>query len=113
MPGRGRVETRRAEPGELDPRFGDKTLDVYLNARALWKNIPEPVWNYTLGGYQVIKKWLSYREKSLLGRALNLDEVKETAAIARRIAALVLLRDRLDANRRAVAVETWDWPDPP
>jgi hypothetical protein len=23
---------------------------------------------YTIGGYQVIKKWLSYRERALLGR---------------------------------------------
>jgi len=34
------------------------------------------VWTYTIGSYQVIKKWLSYREKPLLGRgqvALELD----------------------------------------
>jgi hypothetical protein len=61
------------------------------------------VWNYTLGGYQVLKKWLSYREQPLLGRALTFDEVKTFTSIARRIAALVLLRDRLDANYAAAA----------
>ena len=39
------------------------------------KNVPRPVWEYTLGGYQVLKKWLSYREQTLLGRPLTVDEV--------------------------------------
>jgi hypothetical protein len=29
--------------------------------------VPSRVWAYTLGGYQVIKKWLSYREHDVLG----------------------------------------------
>ena len=35
-----------------------------LNESAYWRNVPEKVWDYTIGGYQVIKKWLSYREQS-------------------------------------------------
>jgi hypothetical protein len=31
-----------------------------------WLNVPETVWDYTIGGYQVIKKWLSYRESRFL-----------------------------------------------
>ena len=33
-------------------------------------------WYYKLGGYQVLKKWLSYREGSILGRPLMLEEVQ-------------------------------------
>jgi Type ISP C-terminal specificity domain len=55
------------------------TLDVYLNTDAWWSNVPEKVWAYALGGYQVIKKWLSYREQSVLGRALTPDEVAYVA----------------------------------
>ncbi len=43
--------------------LGSKTCDVYLNELAYWTNVPANVWNYTIGGYQVIKKWLSYREE--------------------------------------------------
>ena len=50
--------------------IGERTLDVYLNNLAYWRNIPLRVWEYTIGGYQVIKKWLSYREREILGRAL-------------------------------------------
>ena len=43
-----------------------------------------------LGGYQVLKKWLSYRERSLLGRPLRPEEVRHFTDIARRIGAMVL-----------------------
>ena len=55
-----------------------------------------------LGGYQVLKKWLSYREYALLGRDLTPDEVREVTAIARRLAALRLLEPALDAQYEAV-----------
>jgi hypothetical protein len=106
MPGKGRVENRAATSAEAAGGFGTVTHDVYLNAQACWRNVPPEVWNYTLGGYQVLKKWLSYREQGLLGRPLTLDEVKTFATIARRIAALVLLRDQLDANYHSVSAST-------
>lgn len=103
MPGKGRVENRTASAAEAAGGFCHQTHDVYLNAQACWRHVPPDVWNYTLGGYQVLKKWLSYREQTLLGRTLTLDDVKTFTAIARRIAALLLLRDRLDANYQAVS----------
>jgi Type ISP C-terminal specificity domain/N-6 DNA Methylase len=106
MPGKGRVENRAASAAEAAGGFGTATHDVYLNAQACWRHVPPDVWSYTLGGYQVLKKWLSYREQTLLGRALTLDEVKTFTAIARRIAALLSLRDRLDANYHAVSSNT-------
>ena len=90
--------------------LGEKTYDVYLNDVAYWRNVPANVWSYTLGGYQVMKKWLSYREKNLLGRGLTLEEVKEVMHMARRIAALLLLRPRLDANYQAVKAAVYSWP---
>ena len=62
MPGRGRVVERPYTPEErtaLDnalPTLGETTFDIYLNDRAYWRNVPAPVWNYKLGGYQVLKK---------------------------------------------------------
>jgi ribulose-5-phosphate 4-epimerase/fuculose-1-phosphate aldolase len=85
------------------------TCDVYLNDTAYWRNIPASVWEYTIGGYQVIKKWLSYREHGLLGRALTTDEAREVTHMARRIAAIVLLYSALDANYLAVKAATMSW----
>ena len=67
------------------------------------------VWSYTIGGYQVIKKWLSYREQELLGRSLKQEEVIEVTQMARRITAILLLEPELDANYQAVKQSTYPW----
>jgi len=89
--------------------LGSRTLDIYLNADAWWTNVPEKVWAYAFGGYQVIKKWLIYREQSVLGRTLTPDEVAYVAEMVRRIAAILLGGPAVDANyarAKALAV-TW------
>lgn len=97
MAGKGSVIERgfsaeeRAAMGDSLSVLGGKTLDVYLNGEAFWRNIPEAVWNYRLGGYQVLKKWLSYRESAVLGRGLLLEEVEHFRDTARRIASILLL----------------------
>lgn len=115
MPGKGRIEPRIANVDELDPHLtgtqaSSKTYDVFLNTTAYRKNVPAPVLEFTIGGYQVMKKWLSYRELALLGRALSLDEIKEVGAMARRLAALVLMQPALDDNYRIVTAATYPWP---
>jgi hypothetical protein len=97
-------------PEQAFAQLGEKTCDVYLNARAYWKNIPARVWEYYIGGYQVIKKWLSYREGKLLGRALTVEEARYVRDMSRRIAALCLMQPELDANYAAVKADTYSWP---
>ena len=128
MPGKGRVVVRGVGGDSLasphpDPLPGgegviqlggegasQRVVDVYLNGVAYWKNIPLPVWEFTLGGYQVMKKWLSYRERALLGRDLTIDEAKYFTEMARRIAAILALAPALDENYRAVKANTYAWP---
>ena len=114
MPGKGKMLTRGYRPEEelekpLLDLLGKTTHDIYLNDTAYWRNVPEKVWDYTIGGYQVLKKWLSYREHGLLGRALTTDEAREVTHIARRVAALILLQPELDANYQRVKAATHDW----
>jgi hypothetical protein len=110
MPGKGRLIERDYTPEERQIMLGDRTCDVYLNDVAYWKNIPLRVWEYTIGGYQVVKKWLSYREEKLLGRPMTKDEVRWVQEMARRIAAILLLEPLLDENYRAVKAHTYEWP---
>jgi hypothetical protein len=58
----------------------------------------------------VIKKWLSYREQCVLGRALTMAEIMKVTAMARRLAELMLLQPRLDENYQAVTAATWTQP---
>ena len=62
--------------------LAETTFDIYLNRNAFWRNVPAAVWTYKLGGYQVLKKWLSYRD--VLERALTPQEVLDLMEIARR-----------------------------
>jgi hypothetical protein len=99
MPGKGKLVRR-----------DDGAWDVFLNDSACWRNVPATVWEYTIGGYQVIKKWLSYREKPLLGRGLTSDEVRYVTEMARRLAVLIALQTSLDASYREVVQATYAWP---
>jgi hypothetical protein len=126
MPGRGRaaervygkderaaIEVGTAAVGlsaeQAFALLGERCLDVSLNDRAYWRCVPSRVWEYTIGGYQVLKKWLSYRERSLLGRDLKPEEARYVTEVARRIAAILLLSPALDANYEAVKARTFDW----
>jgi hypothetical protein len=98
---------------DLRKLLGDRTYDVYLNDTAYWRNIPASVWDYYIGGYQVIKKWLSYRELELLGRALKPEEAREVSNMARRLTAIVLMQPALDENYRQVKAAAYTWPRKP
>ncbi len=97
MPGQGRIIEReytpdeRAALGDAISALGEKTLDVYLNDHAFWRNVPAAIWDYKLGGYQVLKKWLSYRESDVLGRALTPEEVLYFAEMTRRVGGMLLV----------------------
>jgi hypothetical protein len=124
MPGRGKLVSRERTAKELSElatglaalgipqdeglkRLGNTVVDVYLNDLCAWTNVPEMVWEVYIGGYQVMKKWLSYREYSFLKRPLALAEAEEVQAMARRLAALCLLQPELDANYLKVKSATW------
>ena len=100
MPGQGRAIERdytaaeREALGDAVDVLGDATVDVHLNDNARWSNIPATVWNYKLGGYQVLKKWLSYRESRVLGRDLLPQEVQHFTDTARRISAILAMVNR-------------------
>ena len=73
-----------SDPGRLQPLGLVEVLD--------WT---AAVWRYKLGGYQVLKKWLSYRERPVLGRALRPEEVLYFAEVARRIMKILSIADKI------------------
>ena len=97
MPGQGHAVERPCTASELEALadaanvLGNSTVDVHMNDNARWSNVPVAVWNYKLGGYQVLKKWLSYREHKVLQRNLQPEEVWHFTDTARRIAAILML----------------------
>ena len=123
MPGQGRAIERDYTPEELDAIergsgsldlsaeealavLGLTTFDIYLNDAAYWRNVPSRAWEYTIGGYRVVKKWLSYRDQRVLERGVKVEEVREVSRIVRRIGAILLLGPSLDANYLSITQRT-------
>lgn len=103
MPLRGRAVPRayddvEAATSRYAPLLGATTMDVGMNEASFWCGIPEQVWECRIGGYQVLKKWLSYRDHSIIARPLSAEEVGHVQQVARRIAAVLLLGPALDAS---------------
>ena len=46
---------------------------VYINATSGFENVHQPIWQHTIGGYQVLHKWLDDRRKAK--RSLNQDDI--------------------------------------
>jgi hypothetical protein len=115
MPGNGKVVQRAWTDSEVErlgllatsenvnaqlvfDLLGSGCIDIYLNGVAYWSAVPTAVWNYTLGGYQVTKKWLSYRDYNVLGRPLKQEEAKYFSQIVRRVSAVLMLGPALDLS---------------
>jgi hypothetical protein len=127
MPGSGRLSSRDAyDDGELVALSGaadalgedsaalidrlGRPIDVHLNPVAYLKGVPTAVWEFTIGGYQVLKKWLSYREQEVIGGPLRATEVRDATAIVRRLTALVVMQPTLDASYEAIRASAYPWP---
>jgi hypothetical protein len=126
MPGRGKCPKRTYTEGEhslmrqsflslgLKPedtssRFGEETYDIFLNDLAYWKNVPSKIWNYIIGGHQILKKWLSYREYKVIKRSIRPEEAREFTNNCRRIGAILLLETALDNNYRKIKNNAYLW----
>jgi len=78
--------------------WGSSTGDLFINDEVCFKNVPERVWRYELGGYPVLKKWLSYRHSERRsGGPLTLAEADHFRSMVQRLAALLALGPELDA----------------
>jgi predicted helicase len=59
-------------------RYSSEEETVSINKTQSFKPVPQVVWEFRIGGYQVLDKYL----KSRKGRTLSLDEINHVAAIA-------------------------------
>jgi hypothetical protein len=104
--GWGHAQGNIVMPGQGKVVVNGKSLDVYLNDKVYWQNIPAAVWEYIIGGYQVIKKWLAYREQKILGRDITVEEAREVTDMAKRIAAIISMQKQLDKNYQKMKQDT-------
>ena len=70
---------------------------IAINRNQSFKPVPLAVWEFHIGGYQVLDKYL----KSRKGRQLSLDEINHVSAIADSLAFTIDQMARIDAAYRA------------
>ncbi|RUM32466.1 MAG: hypothetical protein DSY32_00035, partial [Aquifex sp.] len=68
-----------------------KDRKVYINKTQYFTSVSKEVWEYKVGGYQVLKKWLSDRK----GRKLNLEDLKTYLKIIKAIDETIKLQSEL------------------
>ena len=88
---------------------GDRAVDIEMNGTAGWRAVPSKVWSYTAGGYQALKKWLSYRETAIMGRPLRGEEVLHFAQTARRITEILAMGPALNATHDEARADAIVW----
>ena len=75
---------------------------VWINANQRFENVPEAVWNFHVGGYQVCEKWLKDRK----GRRLSEDDIAHYQKIVVALNETIRLMQEIDA----VIALHGDWP---
>jgi hypothetical protein len=65
---------------------------VYINAGQFFENVPGAAWTFTIGGYEVCKKWLKDRR----GRRLSNAEVERYRKIVYAVGETVRLMEEVD-----------------
>jgi hypothetical protein len=109
---KGRWTARPVTAAESDnDAWGDGTGDLSINDSVHFSHVPERVWTYELGGYAVLKKWLGYRHRDRVDRTLTVAEAKHFRSMVQRIAALLVLHEKLDTAYRQAIVEAYSAED--
>lgn len=63
------------------PSYNEKLKRVYINESQYFTNVGSEVWNYYIGGYQILAKWLKDRKKKTLTDEEAKHYIKVIAAI--------------------------------
>jgi predicted helicase len=75
---------------------------MYINAAQYFAPVPEAVWNYQIGGYQVCDKWLKDRKE----RRLELDDIRDYCRIVTALGQTIELQDEIDSIYPAAEKQT-------
>jgi hypothetical protein len=73
-------------------RYDEDSERVYINKDQSFEGISKEVWEYRIGAYQVMEKYLKDRK----GRKLSLDEINHYMKVAKAIYLTIELQERID-----------------
>ena len=79
--GNGKVEKVTYQGGRIE-----------INGDQYFGTVPEEVWKYQIGGYQVCEKWLKDRK----GRFLSADDIRHYCRVVTAIAKTIEVQKEID-----------------
>jgi Type ISP C-terminal specificity domain len=77
----------------VNVRYSPQEHAVWINKTQSFKPVPQDVWEFHIGGYQVVDKYL----KSRRDRVLSLDEIRHVGAIAESLAFTIVQMAKIDS----------------
>jgi hypothetical protein len=76
-------------------RYDEENRRVYFNKEQYFSCISKAVWEYQIGGYQVLAKYLKDRKK----QELSLDEIEHYMKVAKAIARTIEVQEMVERAR--------------
>lgn len=74
------------------PKYTDENQRVWINADQYFEGVPVEVWEFHVGGYQVLDKWLKDRR----GRVLSYDDIRHYQRVIVALRETMRLMDEID-----------------
>jgi len=74
------------------PVYNKERKRSYINKTQYFEGIEKDVWEYQIGGYQVLSKWLKYRK----GRKLSLEDIKHFCKVATALKKTMEIQEEID-----------------
>jgi len=74
------------------PRYNEKEKRVYINDNQYFEGVEKEVWEYQIGGYQVLDKWLKDRK----GRKLSLEDIKHYCQVVTALKTTIEIQAKID-----------------
>ena len=76
----------------IKPVYDEEKGRVYINKTQYFEGIEKDVWEYQIGGYQVLSKWLKDRK----GRKLSLEEIKHYCKVVTAIKRTIKIQEEIN-----------------
>jgi hypothetical protein len=73
-------------------RYDEKTQRLFINARQFFEGVPPEIWDFRVGGYRVLEKWIAERK----GRRLEFDDQRQIARLIKVIGETLRLMAAID-----------------
>jgi len=83
------------------PLFIEEESRIYINKVQYFEGIEQELWEYQIGGYQVLYKWLKDRK----GRELSLEEIKHYCRVVTALKRTIEIQEEIDEVYPAVEKE--------